>query len=88
MLIASAACAQDCKDGQAAVDAGDYAKARTIFEPLAAKGDACAQYQLGEIYMQGKGVPADKAKAHDFFKEAATQGDPKAKLMVDFLERR
>lgn len=87
-LAATSAYGQDCKDGQAAHAAGNYAKASTILKPLADKGDACAQYQLGEMYMQGKGVPEDKAKALELFKKAAAQGDQKAKLMVGFLERK
>jgi hypothetical protein len=88
LLLATSAYGQDCKEGEAAFFAGNYAKAMAILQPLAAKGDACAQYQLGEMYMQGKGVPADKAKALDLFKKAAAQGDQKAKLMASFLERK
>jgi TPR repeat protein len=87
-LLATSAYGQDCKEGQAAFAAGNYAKAMTVLQPLVAKGDACAQYQLGEMYMQGKGVPEDKAKALDLFKKAAAQGDQKAKLMAGFLERK
>lgn len=87
-LVASSAYGQDCKDGQAAHAAGDYTRASAIFKPLADKGDACAQYQLGEMYMQGKGVPEDKARALELFKKAAAQGDQKAKLMAGFLERK
>ena len=87
-LVATSAYGQECKEGQAAFAAGNYAKALTILQPLVGKGDACAQYQLGEMYMQGKGVPEDKAKALDLFKKAAAQGDQKAKLMAGFLERK
>lgn len=87
-LLATSAYGQDCKEGQAAFAAGNYAKAMTVLQPLVAKGDACAQYQLGEMYMQGKGVPEDKAKALELFKKAAAQGDQKAKLMAGFLERK
>jgi uncharacterized protein len=88
LLIATSAYGQDCKEGEAAFTAGNYAKAMTIFQPLATRGDACAQYHLGEMYMQGKGVTEDKAKALDLFKKAAAQGDQKAKLMASFLERK
>ncbi|MBU1236159.1 MAG: SEL1-like repeat protein [Gammaproteobacteria bacterium] len=88
LLSANAALAQDCKDGLAAYATEDYPKAVTIFQPLAAKGDDCAQYQLGEMYMQGKGVPQDKARALELFKKAAAQGNQKAKLMAGFLERK
>ena len=87
-LLATSAYGQDCKEGQAAFAVGNYAKAMTVLQPLVAKGDACAQYQLGEMYMQGKGVPEDKAKALELFKKAAAQGEQKAKLMAGFLERK
>ena len=88
LLLATSAFGQDCKEGQAAFAAGNYAKAMTVLQPLVTKGDACAQYHLGEMYMQGKGVPEDKAKALDLFKKAAAQGNEKAKLMASFLERK
>jgi TPR repeat protein len=87
-LFSTSAYGQDCKAGQAAHAAGNYAKATAILQPLVAKGDACAQYQLGEMYMQGKGVPEDKAKALELFKKSAAQGNEKAKLMTGFLERK
>jgi TPR repeat protein len=88
LLVGTSVHAEDCKDGLAAHGAGNYAKALAIFQPLAAKGDDCAQYQLGEMYMQGKGVPEDKAKALNLFKQAAAKGNDKAKLMAGFLERK
>lgn len=88
LFLATSAYGQDCKEGEAAFVAGNYAKATSILQPLVAKGDACAQYQLGEMYMQGKGVPEDKAKALELFKKSAAQGNAKAKLMTSFLERK
>jgi uncharacterized protein len=88
ILFATSAYGQDCKEGEAAYAAGNYAKATTILQPLVAKGDACAQYQLGEMYMQGKGVPEDKARALELFKKSAAQGNDKARLMAGFLDRK
>jgi TPR repeat protein len=88
LLLATSAYGQDCKEGEAALVAGNYVKATSILQPLVATGDACAQYQLGEMYMQGKGVPEDKAKALELFKKSAAQGNAKAKLMASFLERK
>jgi hypothetical protein len=88
MLLATSAYGQDCKEGEAAFGAGNFAKAMSILQPLVAKGDACAQYQLGEMYMQGKGVPEDKTKALELFKKSAAQGNAKARLMASFLERK
>jgi len=85
LVLATPVRAEDCKDGLAAYGAGNYSKALAIFQPLATKGDDCAQYQLGEMYMQGKGVPEDKAKARELFNQAAAKGNEKAKLMARFL---
>lgn len=84
----SAAQAEDCKDGQAAYGAENFPKAMAILQPLADKGDDCAQYQLGEMYMLGRGVPEDKAKALGLFKRAAAKGNERAKLMASFLDKK
>ncbi|MBI4997044.1 MAG: SEL1-like repeat protein [Rhodocyclales bacterium] len=88
LLGCTAAQAQDCKTAQAAYAAGNYEQAKALLQPLASRGDDCAQYQLGEMYMQGRGVPVDKAKALELFKQAAAKGNEKARLMVTFLERK
>ena len=85
---AAPAQAADCQAGVAAHTAGRYDQARSILQPLAAQGDECAQYQLGEMYMQGHGVPQDQAKALVYFKQAAAKGNGKAKVMASFLEKR
>lgn len=87
MLCSTAAKAQDCKDGLAAYVAGNYSKAVAIFQPLASQGDDCAQYQLGEMYKLGQGVPQDKTKALELFKQAAARGNDKARLQAAFLEK-
>lgn len=87
-LCTSPALAESCKDGQAAYDAGNYSKAMAVLQPLAAKGDDCAQYQLGEMHMLGRGVPVDKDKARELFKQAATKGNGRAKVMASFLDKK
>ena len=61
-------------DGYSAYEKGDYKTAFTIFEDLASKGDAKAQYNLGVMYRDGEGVRQDYKKAIEFFKKAANQG--------------
>jgi uncharacterized protein len=80
--------AETCKDGQTAYEAANYSRAMAILQPLAAKGDDCAQYQLGEMHMLGRGVPEDKAKARELFKQAAAKGNGKAKVMASFLDKK
>ncbi|MCX7099900.1 MAG: hypothetical protein NTV43_18550 [Methylococcales bacterium] len=86
LFCSTAVHAQDCKDGLAAYVAGNYSKAIAIFQPLVSQGDDCAQYQLGEMYKLGQGVPLDKNKALELFKQAAAKGNDKAKLQAAFLE--
>src|SRR5271157_738227 len=68
------------KDGKAAYDRGDYAKAYKEFEPLADRGLAEAQYILGLMYQAGQGVPQDYAEAVKWFRKAAEQGDDEAQF--------
>lgn len=87
LLICSLAYAADCSDGLSAYAQGRYQDAREIFEPLAARGDDCAQYQLGEMYRLGQGVRQDNQKALEFFSAAAAHGNQKAKLQKSLLEQ-
>lgn len=77
---------QGCLSGQAAVFAGNYAKAAEIFTPLAQAGDACAQNRLGDIHKHGLGVKADKAMALALYEAAAAQGNREALLQVELMK--
>ena len=44
----------------------------------AEKGDANAEYELGRMYVFGRGVPQDYAEAKSWFQKAADQGQVKA----------
>lgn len=68
----------DVKAGYDAWGQGDYAKAVTEWRPLAEAGDPDAQYNMGQAYRAGQGVPKDEAIAVDWFRKAAEQGLPKA----------
>jgi TPR repeat protein len=48
-------------------DAGDYTRAAQNFMELAHAGHAVAQYNLGGMYQDGKGVPKSNAKAAVWF---------------------
>lgn len=61
-------------DGLAASKAGDYARALEIWKPLAEKGDASAQYEIGGLYDVGHGVTLDYAEAAKWYRRAADQG--------------
>jgi len=80
LLSVSAAWAGPFEDGVAASERGDYATALRIFHSLAAQGDAEAQFNLGVIYFDGKGVPQDYSEAAKWFRLAATQGNADAQF--------
>ncbi len=89
MLVAAPAWA-DFKAGVEAYQRGDYATALTEFRPLAQQGDADAQYNLGLMYFEGRGVPQEDAEALSWFRRSAEQGDALAQfaLGVMYLEGR
>ena len=51
------ALAQDAQRGIEAWRAGNHDEAIRIWRPLADRGDADAQYNLGHAYKLGRGVP-------------------------------
>ncbi|BCI72628.1 hypothetical protein SPKIRA_34580 [Sphingomonas paucimobilis] len=79
-LIALAAClvaVPALADVKAGVDAwaqGDYRKAVEEWRPAAIAGDADAQFNLGQAYKLGRGVPLDPTLAESWFRKAANQG--------------
>ncbi|MBL0767810.1 SPOR domain-containing protein [Sphingopyxis sp. DHUNG17] len=64
----------DVKDGVDAWQAGDYQAAVAEWRPLALAGDPDAQFNLGQAYKLGRGVPADLAQAEAWYRRAAKQG--------------
>ena len=65
-------------DGIAAYERGDYGTAFRLMKPLAERGDARAQHNLGVMYDYGRGVPQDNTKAAKWYRRAAEQGIPEA----------
>ena len=45
-----------------AIERGDYATAMRELRPLAEQGFASAQFNLGQLYANGQGVPKDDAQ--------------------------
>ena len=72
----------DYAAGAAAYDAGDYAKARSIWQPLAEKGDAQAQRGMGKLYEKGRGVERDFAEAIKWYRPAAEKGDAESQYRL------
>jgi TPR repeat protein len=69
-------------DGVAAYRDKAYARAAALWRPMAESGDAAAQYLLGSLYAEGKGVEHDDATAFMWYQRAATQGDAAAQYNV------
>lgn len=68
-------------DVKAGVDAwarGDWATAVKEWRQPAVSGDADAQFNLGQAYKLGRGVPADLAQAEQWYARAAQQGHSQA----------
>ena len=55
---------------------GNIAKARKIWEELAANGDGQAMNNLGVLYDQGKGTDPDVGQAINWFAKSARAGNP------------
>jgi len=75
-------------DYQAGVEAharGDFALALEEWSAEAEKGNADAQYNLGQMYRLGQGVAEDMAKAFAWFLRAAEQGLVPAQLNVGVM---
>jgi TPR repeat protein len=91
--FAAAAClspalAGPLEDGLEAYQEKDYLKAVQVWRPLAQAGDREAQYRLGVMYAEGKGVAPNDAEAALWFERAANQGEPMAQynLAASYVE--
>ena len=55
--------------------AGNYEKALRFYREVAEQGHVIAQYTLGNMYENGRGVAQDYAEAVKWYKKAAEQGN-------------
>jgi TPR repeat protein len=79
------ASAQSVKAGIEAWQRADYSAAVSIWRPLAASGDADAQFNLGQAYRLGRGVPLDLGAAQMWFQRAANSGHLDAETTLGLL---
>jgi hypothetical protein len=77
--------AQSVKAGIDAWQRADYSGAVAIWRPLAEKGDADAEFNLGQAYRLGRGVPTNLAAAKTWFERAANQGHVDAETTLGLL---
>lgn len=66
------------KQGVDAWERGDYKAAVDKWRAPAIQGNADAQFNLGQAYKLGRGVPADLNQAEEWYRKAAVQGHPQA----------
>lgn len=74
MLAAAAPARAGFEEGLAAAARGDYATAIAQWTPLAGRGHAGAQYNLGRLHRHGLGLRRDDALALEWHGKAAAQG--------------
>ena len=72
----------DFNDGWVAYTSGDFKTASKQWRPLAEKGDAKSQTNLGILYFNGKGVLKDYKQAVRLFKMAGDQGEAEAQFIL------
>jgi hypothetical protein len=75
------------REGDAAEEAGETARALRCFEEGAALGDAICWSRLGLMFDIGKGVQIDKARAMRCYRMAWRQRDTVAALNIAILYR-
>ncbi len=74
LVLATPALAGPFDEGIRALQAGDFANARSAFTPLAADGDGNAQFMLGVMLENGLGTAKDPGAAAGWYRKAAADG--------------
>jgi TPR repeat protein len=85
LFLAVTASAADFSAGLSAYEKKDYVTAVKEWRPLAEKGDAPSQFNLGLLYIDGLGVPQDYGTAVSWFERSAQQDYAKAQLNLGAL---
>lgn len=70
------------EDGIAAYRSGDFGKAVEVWRALADQGVPMAQYRLGDMYAEGKGVEQNDKTAMQWYQRAADHGVADAQYNV------
>jgi cell division septation protein DedD len=85
LALAAPISAQSVRAGIEAWQQANYAAAVAIWRPLAEKGDADAQFNLGQAYRLGRGVPTNLSAAKTWFGRSANQGHLDAQTTLGLL---
>ena len=79
VVVGAAPASADTRAGYDLWNAGDYYGAVREWRAAAIAGDADAQYNLGQAYKLGRGVPVDLKMAESWYGKAAQQGNVAAR---------
>lgn len=85
LALGGTAGASDFEAGMQAANRRDFAAAARAWRPLAERGEARAQYHLGLLYEEGRGVARDPATAAAWYRRAAEQGQAQAQNALGIL---
>ena len=85
LALAATPARADVKAGVDAWTQGDYTRAIDEWRPLAETGDADAQFNMGQAYKLGRGVPTDLATALGYYRKAAAQGHQRAEDNIGLI---
>jgi len=85
LLLGTGAALADVKAGVELWQAGNFAGAVKEWRALADKGDADAQFNLGQAYKLGRGVPADLGTAQSWYEKAAAKGHGQAQANLGLI---
>jgi TPR repeat protein len=85
LLLGGGAAFADVKAGVDLWQAGNFPAAVKEWRALADKGDADAQFNLGQAYKLGRGVPADLGTAQSWYERAAANGHEQAQANLGLI---
>jgi TPR repeat protein len=80
--------AEPLDDARAAIHSGEHAKAMAIYEALAREGNAKAEFNLGQMYINGDGVQQDVPQAVKWYRLSADHGYSEAQYTLGALHFR
>jgi len=82
LLIFCGARADDFSDGREAYEQEDYKTALSLFQSAGDQGDAAGYFWAAGLYLQGKGVPQDRAEGAKWLTLAAEQGHLESQVLL------
>ena len=82
IFVNSALYAADFEKTYEAYKEGNYEVALSGFLELASENHMKAQFYLGAMYREGKGIDQDYSKSLGWYQKAAEHGEPKAQHNV------